>query len=172
MAVRRAAIGLLLAAPLAMVPMAVTTIATPAPSRAACPSNQIEVGPNKVCKPPCRGNSVHNPNTGECTDVMTAIKAAMPAPPTDAQVSKAALGGLPDLGILPDLNVPISVPIGLPGVVPDIPIILQPPAINLPAPPAPKLPTPQKVVSDLTPKPPKMPMVCGPQITPFFKPCI
>lgn len=144
------------------------TLATPAVANA----DESDVAPADVQaaeeeKPPCPDGSVRSGVSGECVDQMTSLAEQLnrlPPPPGFGSPQEAVatlaggappLNGIPGLPLatvnMPDLVLP-SLGIGL---VPDIPVILQPQfPINFPAPslPAPSLPAPS--LPDLTQLPP------------------
>jgi hypothetical protein len=107
---------------LAIAPMAIATVVTPAASNA----DEGERGLN------CPDGTVVDEENAKCVDLMAGISKqlqALPAPPSLSGFGGSGgglpgVGGIPSLGTInaPDLVLP-SIGVGL---VPDIPIILQP----------------------------------------------
>jgi len=126
-AIRRATTALMSGAALAVIPMAVNVIGTPAPSRAECGPDQIAT--DRGCEPPCRGNAVRDTQSGECVDLMAAISDAVgpvgPVAPVDLASAAAALPPLVDVPVnvalpgigLPGIGIGVNLPpIGMPQV--------------------------------------------------------
>lgn len=89
-------------AALAVAPMAVTTVATPAVSRAACDTSQAG---GADCVPQCPDLQLRDNKSGDCVDLLSAISSALPPAPQ--------LPAVPDLSGLPNVSVPS---IGLPSI--------------------------------------------------------
>jgi hypothetical protein len=161
---RSAAFAVVGGAAVAVLPLTVATVATPAPSRAAC-----EVGQMDGCSPLCPEGQLLDTKSSECLDVMSAVARQLPASPED--LPAAQLPPMPDVGTITQFSAPnFAVPnVGIPNVgIPNIGI----PGVGLPLPPLglPSLPEPPKL-------PPPPPLLCGPEINtpiPFvgFKPCL
>ena len=127
MAVRAAAIAVTFGAALTALPMAVATIATPAPSRAACDVGQTET--DNGCAPACAKDKLLDTRSGRCVskssgsifDQLPAPSEVLPRPEEFAPRVNAPIDvalpdvGLPGVGINvnPDINLP---GLGLPGV--------------------------------------------------------
>jgi hypothetical protein len=142
MIVQRTAFALIAGAALAMVPTAITTIASPAIGWADTDPVEADSPPVPVCP-----DQVFDTRTGTCMDPLSKMAADFSAgtglpPLPDASTLASNLAGVPGL-INPNVTVPVSV--GLPSIgLPALPLpqawTLQMP--QMPAPPLPALPAP------------------------------
>ncbi|WP_319456614.1 MULTISPECIES: hypothetical protein [unclassified Mycobacterium] len=162
--VRQILLMLVSSSAVALAPMAFSVVVVPAISRADCEdagNTGYTVDANQ-CGVRCPDNTVVDEQSGQCLDLWSGVGANLqhlPPPPglggsdLSGTPNWSALSGIPPLAQvnMPDLVLPS---IGL-GLVPDIPIILQPNFGQLPPPQLPdltQLPPPQ--LPDLTQLPP------------------
>lgn len=168
MAVRRSVLALVGGAALTALPMAVATVATPAPSHAVCAVGQADNG--QRCVPACTEGHFLDTQSGKCHDLPSAINTELARGP-----GNLALPSVPAPSEIPPL-VSAPVEVGLPGVgLPGIGIGLDLwpdlPPLGVPAPPqVPEVGLPGVGL-------PERPPLCGPGIeTPIpmvgFTPCI
>lgn len=166
MTVRMRRILLMLASSsaLALAPLAFTVVVVPATSHADC-EDAGDVGYTvdaDQCGVRCPDNTVVDEQSGQCLDLWSGLGANLQHLPPPPQLAGANLSGAPNLSGLSGLpplaqvNMPDLVLPGISlGLVPDLPIILQPQLGQLPPPQLPdltQLPPPQ--LPDLTQLPP------------------
>lgn len=163
---RRILLMLASSSAVALAPMAFIVVVVPATSHADC-EDAGEVGYTvdaNQCGVRCPDNTVVDEQSGQCLDLWSGLGANLqhlPPPPQLAGVDLSAggtpnLSGLNGLPPLAQVNMPDLVLPGISlGLVPDVPIILQPQFGQLPPPQLPdltQLPPPQ--LPDLTKLPP------------------
>lgn len=183
-------------AALSAAPLGIATIATPAISNACAPGEVLR--PGGGCAPGCDRGQINR--NGQCVDALAAVTEAIDPDKTPEEnmlnlqaLPPMELGGTPLIETSPLVEVPVDLAIGLPGIgLPGIGVNLWPdlstlpspdlgalalPALALPAIGMPQLPPPPPFV--LPPPPPlppppsfPRPQLCGPEITPFFRPCL
>jgi hypothetical protein len=186
-------------AALSAAPLGIATIATPAIGNACAPGEVMR--PGGACATECDRGQI-NRNSECVDALAALNQAIDPAKtPEENLVNLQSLppmelGGTPLIETSPLVEVPVDLAIGLPGIgLPGIGVNLWPdlstlpspqppdltalavPALALPAIGAPQLPPPPPFVlppPPALPPPPSFPrpQLCGPEITPFFRPCL